>query len=69
MIIIDLYLFVYSKDLQRKYDLSEKSLRRQIGSEVRKKNGLKKQLQAATDMIESLEISIKVKQFDEAGSN
>ena len=69
MIIIDLYLFVYSKDLQRKYDLSEKSLRRQIGSEVRKKNGLKKQLQAATDMIESLEISIKVKQFDEAGSD
>ena len=49
--------------------MSEKSLRRQIGSEVRKKNGLKKQLQAATDMIESLEISIKVKQFDEAGSD
>ena len=63
------FLFVYLKDLQRKYELSEKSLRRQIGSEVRKKNGLKKQLQAATDMIESLEISIKVKQFDEAGSD
>lgn len=38
----------------------EKSYKRQIASEIKKRNTLKKQLDAAFDMIQNLEISIKV---------
>ena len=38
----------------------EKSYKRQIASEVKKRIALKKQLESAFDMIQNLEISIKV---------
>ena len=46
--------------MERKFQLAERSHRRQIGTEIKKKQSLKKQLQMANEKISALEESIKV---------
>ena len=49
------------QDLLRRQDLLEKSHRRQLMAEIKKKQALKKQLQTANENIYALEKTIKVK--------
>ena len=46
--------------MERKFQLAERSHRRQIGTEIKKKQSLKKQLQMANEKISALEESVKV---------
>ena len=48
------------KELASRQEMIEKSHRRQLVSEIRKKQALKKQLMSASEMIYSLENCLKV---------
>ena len=48
------------KELDKRFQLSERSFRRQIMSEIKKKQSLKKQLQNANEKIYEFEITLKV---------
>ena len=49
--------------MEKRFQVSERSFRRQIMSEIRKKQSLKKQLQNANEKIYEFEITLKVSAF------
>ena len=48
------------EELEKRFNLSERGFRRQIMSEIKKKQSLKKQLQSANEKIYESEITLKV---------
>ena len=46
--------------MEKRFHLSERGFRRQIMSEIKKKQSLKKQLQSANEKIYEFEITLKV---------